>query len=553
MSSLSNTNTIAQSMNGIISISADDISANSLTTTTIIATNITATTINLINLTLQNLTTTVSSTISGLINLGTALLACIINVYDVIIFKSTNGAKRVINYVSTINFDATTNSGASAILGSIYRNANALTISDSNLINILYNNVTTKLSIGATTTDNTNDIINEKIATSYSVIQGGTNNKLNITSTQTDFTNATIIDNVTANYKVLLNTILKLNIAATQTDLTNSIINFNPTTSCNVVLSAANKLNITSTQTDLNNGIISLNPTTTCYVVVSSSTKLNIGANNTDNTNDTINERISTSYSVVHGGLNTKVLITSTQTDITNATIIENVTANYKVLVNAIPKFNVSLATTTLTNTTVNMDGDTYINASGATNTNLHSAASAGGTINVFAGNNNTGILNLLTGTGNTSTCNLLTGTNTGTFNLGRPINVSYISSDITTNTQIGFFSNFTGTSLTNLGAADSSISTLMTLPAGNWFISLTCLVNVTTVGNGWSLSLSTNSGGADNARRQSYYTGATGATYCLISGFFARPASTTWYLWGRLSTGVITTTSVTGQYMRLS
>lgn len=457
MSSLSNTNTISQSMNGIISISADDISANSLTTTTIIATNITATTLDLIHLTLQNLTTTVSSTVSGIINLGTSLLACIINVYDVIIFKSTNGAQRVINYVSTINFDATTNSGASTILGSIYRNANALTISDSNLINILYNNVTTKLSIGANNTDNTNDTINERIATSYSIVHGGLNTKLFITSTQTDVINATIIENVTSNYKVLLNAGIKLNIASTQTDLNNNTINFNPTTSCNVVLSSVNKLLINST-------------------------------------------------------------------------------------------------TTTLSNATVNMDGDTYINSSGATNTNLHSAVSAGGTINVFAGNNNTGILNLLTGTGNTATCNILTGTNTGFFNVGRPINVSYISSDITTNTQIGFFSNFTGTSLTNLGAADSSIATLMTLPAGNWFISLTCLVNVTTVGNGWSLSLSTNVGGADNARRQSYYTGATGSTYCLISGFFARASvTTTWYLWGRLSTGVITTTSVTGQYMRLS
>jgi hypothetical protein len=144
--------------------------------------------------------------------------------------------------------------------------------------------------------------------------------------------------------------------------------------------------------------------------------------------------------------------------------------------------------------------------------------------------------------------------TPTGTFTIGRPVTTSYLPSAITTNTQIGFQGTITGTSLVTMPTANGSIATLVTLPAGVWSINVSAQLGSNTVGTYIALTLNSSNTVTDNSRRQHFYPpGGFAGLYYNVNSIFSVSASTTFYLWGLLSSGAMSTTGVTGYYTRIA
>ena len=243
MSSLSNNNTIAQSMNGLITISSNDITSDTITADTITANTIATTNFSATNMTLQNLTTTVSANLNILTNIfgtanhGSATSFTTTNLYGTtndyyaFNFVSTQGARRAINDVSTITLTDLFNTTSLPTDASIYRNA-GLYLTDTTLAKLQINSVE-KLSITTSQTDFTNTFVNNDFTSAFRVTYAG-NLRLSVAQTQTDIINATV--NLTTTTTNITGTTSNINSASG----TVNILNTASTGTCNILTTAAN-------------------------------------------------------------------------------------------------------------------------------------------------------------------------------------------------------------------------------------------------------------------------------------------------------------------------
>lgn len=257
MSSLSNNNTIAQSMNGLITISSNEITSDTITANTINTGTLICSTETILNSSIQNLTTTASANLNVLTNIfgtanhGSATSFTTTNLYGTtndyyaFNFVSTQGARRAINDASTITLTDLFNTTSLPTDASIYRNA-GLYLTDTTLAKLQISNLD-KISITTSQTDFTNTFVNNDFTSAFRVTYSG-NLRLSIAQTQTDIINTTLNMNTTTT-----------NITGSTTNInsasgTTNILNTASTGTCNILTTAGNTgtINLGASTTTLN-------------------------------------------------------------------------------------------------------------------------------------------------------------------------------------------------------------------------------------------------------------------------------------------------------------